>query len=159
MHLVLKGTPWETQADAFRRRVFDVTAYLERLGELRPFLESGLGKETVIAYHDACHLANAQGVRRQPRDLLRRIPGVTLVEIAEAHLCCGSAGTYNIDQPEIAASLGRRKAEAILRTGAQVVASGNIGCLTQLKLHLAKQGKALPIRHTVQILRDAWRGG
>ena len=76
--------------------------------------------------------------------------------IPEAHLCCGSAGTYNIDQPEIAASLGAQKADAILSTAPDLIATGNIGCLTQIKTHLAKKGRAVPIRHTVQILRDAW---
>ena len=90
--------------------------------------------------------------------MLRAIPSVTLLEVSEAHLCCGSAGTYNIDQPEIAASLGAAKARAIAATGADGVATGNIGCLTQLRLHLARQGADIPIRHTMQILRDAYAG-
>ena len=77
-------------------------------------------------------------------------------EIAHAHLCCGSAGTYNLDQPDIAASLGRQKADAVAATGATVVATGNIGCLTQLKAHLAHQGRAITVRHTLQVLRDAY---
>ncbi len=154
MPLVLKGTEWETQALAFAKKVVDVTVFLDRLGDLQAFPERG--EERTVAYHDACHLANAQGVRKEPRNLLRRVPGLKLVEIPEAHLCCGSAGTYNIDQPEIAASLGKAKAAAIAGTGADMVATGNIGCLTQIGLHLTKQGRTLPIRHTVQILRDAW---
>lgn len=108
-----------------------------------------------IAYHDACHLANAQGVRRPPRDLLQSIPGVELVDIADADLCCGSAGSYNLDQPEIATSLGASKARAVAATGAEVVASGNIGCLTQLQVHLGRIGSGVRVRHTVQVLRDA----
>jgi glycolate oxidase iron-sulfur subunit len=131
----------------------DVSVLLARLGlrELR-----GPAHAQRIAYQDACHLAHAQNVTAEPRQLLLAIPGVELVEIASAHLCCGSAGTYNLDQPAIAVSLGRKKAEAILATGAQLVASGNIGCLNQVRLHLAKLGSPLPVRHTMQVLRDAY---
>ena len=86
-------------------------------------------------------------MRREPRDLLRAIPGVEFCELADAHLCCGSAGTYNLDQPEIAASLGEKKARAVLATGAEIVASGNIGCLTQLRAHLAQLGSPRPPHH------------
>ncbi len=151
-HLVLRGTDDEARAEAFRRRVLDVSLFLARLG-LREL--SGPRKALRVAYQDACHLAHAQNVSTEPRQLLRAIPGVELVEIASAHLCCGSAGTYNMDQPEIAASLGRKKAQAILATGPHLVASGNIGCLNQIRLHLAKLGSPLPVRHTMQLLRDA----
>jgi glycolate oxidase iron-sulfur subunit len=117
-----------------------------------------VARAAAIAYHDACHLANAQGVRAEPRSLLRGIPGVTVKEVANGHLCCGSAGTYNLDQPEIAASLGQQKAAAIVATGARVVASGNIGCLTQLRVHLASANPPVVVRHTVQVLRDAYEG-
>ena len=153
-HLVLRGTPDEARAEAFRHRVLDVSVFLHRLG-LRE-LPAGRRAALKIAYHDACHLAHAQGVRREPRDLLRSIPGVELCELADAHLCCGSAGTYNLDQPEIAASLGAKKARAVIATGADVVASGNIGCLTQLRVHLAKMGSPIQVRHTMQVLRDAY---
>jgi glycolate oxidase iron-sulfur subunit len=153
-HLILRGTPDEARADALRQRVVDVSVYLIRLG-LREAPAGASGKVR-IAYHDACHLANAQEVRRQPRDLLRAIPGAELCEIAEGHLCCGSAGTYNLDQPEVASSLGAQKARAVAATGASVVATGNIGCLTQLKTHLEKQGAAVQVRHTMQVLRDAY---
>jgi glycolate oxidase iron-sulfur subunit len=150
-HLVLRGTPDEGRADAFRTRVVDVSSFLAALGLREPLREMRLK----VAYQDACHLANAQGVRRQPRDLLRAIPGVELLEIADPHLCCGSAGTYNIDQPEIADALGAGKARAIVATGADVAVTGNIGCLTQLRMHLARLGAAVPVRHTMQVLRDA----
>ena len=153
-HLVLRGTADEARAGAFRKRVMDVSVFLTKLGLREPLGETKMK----IAYHDACHLANAQNVRREPRDLLRAIPGVELCEVADAHLCCGSAGTYNIDQPEIAASLGQQKAGAVLATGASLVASGNIGCLTQLRVHLEKTGSPIRVRHTMQVLRDAYRG-
>lgn len=153
--LILKGTPDASRALEFSKRVCDVSVYLTRLGPLAPFPDT-LPAQTV-AYHDACHLANAQGVRAQPRKLLSQVPGLTLVEIADGHLCCGSAGTYNIDQPEIADSLGRQKANNIVATKADVVAMGNIGCLTQIANHLNRSGSSISARHTMQILRDAYR--
>ncbi len=152
-HLVLRGTPDEQRAEAFRGRVVDVSVFLARLG-LRG-TPRGVGAQRV-AYHDACHLANAQGVRAEPRALLRAIPGVELLELPDAYLCCGSAGTYNLDQPATAASLGQKKARAVIATGASVVASGNIGCLTQLRVHLAQLGSPIRVRHTLQVLRDAF---
>jgi glycolate oxidase iron-sulfur subunit len=161
-HLILRGTPDEDRAETLRKRVMDVSVFLAKLGLRETPLGTGPLK---VAYHDACHLANAQNVRREPRELLRAIPEVELREIADAHLCCGSAGTYNLDQPEIAASLGQQKARAVLATlsagsgqaGAQVIASGNIGCLTQLRFHLRQLGAEIPVRHTMQLLRDAYR--
>jgi len=152
-HLALKGTADESHAETFRHRVMDVSVFLARLG-----LREVPANPMRIAYHDACHLANAQNVRREPRTLLRSIPGVELAELPDAHLCCGSAGTYNIDQPEIAASLGEQKARNVIATGARLVASGNIGCLTQLRLHLARLGSPIRVRHTMQVLRDAYSG-
>jgi glycolate oxidase iron-sulfur subunit len=151
--LILRGTPDEKRAEIFRHRVMDVSPFLEKLGLRDPL--RGFKETKRIAYHDACHLANAQGVRRQPRQLLRSIPGVELIELADPEICCGSAGTYNLDQPSIAASLGQKKAKAVIATGAQMVVSGNIGCLTQLRMHLARLGSTVAVRHTVQVIRDA----
>jgi glycolate oxidase iron-sulfur subunit len=152
-HLIMRGTADEARAEVLRKRVMDVSVFLTTLG-LREKPTGGAQRK--IAYHDACHLANAQGVRLEPRSLLRAIPGVELCELADAHLCCGSAGTYNLDQPTTAGSLGAQKAKAVLATGAEVVASGNIGCLTQLRTHLEKIGSPIRVRHTMQVLRDAY---
>lgn len=152
-HLVLRGTRDEARAESFRHRVMDVSAFLAKLGLREPLCQMKIK----AAYHDACHLANAQNVRRQPRELLNSIPGLQLMELADAHLCCGSAGTYNMDQPEIAASLGLQKAGSVISTGAEIVVSGNIGCLTQLKMHLKKLGSSIQVKHTLQVLRDAMR--
>lgn len=154
-HLILRGTADEARAKAFCERVLDVSLFLAKLG-LRE-APKGWSAPRKVAYHDACHLANAQGVRSEPRALLRTIPGVMLLELANAHLCCGSAGTYNLDQPETAASLGRQKAQAVIATGADELASGNIGCLTQLRVHLDRLGSPIRVRHTMQVLRDAYR--
>ena len=151
--LILKGTADEARAKEFCRRVTDVSAFLGRLGILEPV---GPVRELKAVYQDACHLSHGQGIRDEPRLLLRTIPGLHLIEPPDAHLCCGSAGTYNIDQPEIASSLGQRKARAIVASGAQLVVSGNIGCMTQLRMHLAKLGSSIPVRHTMQVLRDAY---
>ena len=156
-HLVLLGTPDEARAEAFCKRVVDVAVFLAKLGLREPPVS--FGRPQRIAYHDACHLANAQNVRREPRDLLRAIPGVQLVELPDAHLCCGSAGSYNLDQPEIAHALGEKKAKAVLASGAEILATGNIGCLTQLRAHFARLGSNLPVRHTIQVLRDAYNSG
>ena len=143
----------------------DVSVFLTKIGlrekprGLGAMAGAGAKATLKVAYHDACHLANAQGVREQPRALLRAIPGVDVCELANAHLCCGSAGTYNLDQPETAHSLGAQKAQAALAAlggGEGVVASGNIGCLTQLRVHLEKIGSPVRVRHTMQVLRDAY---
>lgn len=156
-HLILRGTPDEARAAAFCKRVVDVSVFLARLGLREKPAGRGAGRTETVAYHDACHLANAQGVRAEPRALLKAIPGVEVREIANPHLCCGSAGTYNLDQPAIAHSLGAQKAQAVMATGATTVATGNIGCLTQLRTHLAKTNSPIRVRHTMQVLRDAYR--
>ncbi|HSF80823.1 MAG TPA: heterodisulfide reductase-related iron-sulfur binding cluster [Anaerolineales bacterium] len=154
--LLFKGTPLESQALEFAARVQDISVFLEELGPLEP---PALPEPLKLAYHDACHLAHAQGVTAAPRSLLGRIPNLTLLAIPEGELCCGSAGTYNLEQPETARQLGERKARHILSTGAQAVATGNIGCLVQLQLHLGANGNGLPIWHTVEILDRAYANG
>jgi glycolate oxidase iron-sulfur subunit len=106
-----------------------------------------------VAYHDACHLAHAQQIRAQPRALLESIPELELLEVGtERDLCCGSAGIYNLVQPEAAAELGRRKAIHLIATGAEAIAAGNPGCTAQLDLHLRELGHPLPIHHPVELV-------
>ena len=105
--------------------------------------------ELKVAYHDACHLAHAQGVRQPPRELLRGIPGLELVEPAEWELCCGSAGIYNLTQPDAAGTLGARKAANLAATGAQAIAAGNPGCALQIAAHLEQP---VPIYHPLSLL-------
>jgi glycolate oxidase iron-sulfur subunit len=154
--LLFRGQPEEVQADAFARKVKDISQFLDELGLRRP---TGAQPPRKIAYHDACHLAHAQGITSAPRRLLMSIPNLVLLELKDGGLCCGSAGTYNLEQPEIARQLGEMKAQRILDTGAEAVVSGNIGCLTQIKTHLAEQGRSLPIYHTIQVLAQAYRAG
>ncbi len=106
-----------------------------------------------IAYHDACHLRHAQGIFQQPRDLLAKIPQLEVAEIAESSLCCGSAGVYNLLQPEPAQQLGDRKVGHLLDTHSQAVVSANPGCLLQLMSGLRRRGeKDLPAFHMVELL-------
>ena len=147
--LLFAGEAEEQAARDFAGKVQDVTVFLDALGIEPP---PALPAPMTVAYHDACHLAHAQGVTDAPRRLLAAVQNLTLVPIPEGEICCGSAGSYNIDQPEIAADLGQRKARAILSTGAQAVVTGNIGCMTQIDNHLRRLGKQLPIYHTVELL-------
>lgn len=154
--LWFKGQPEQAQAQALAAQVQDVSVFLAGLGLVPP---QPLPRPLTVAYHDACHLAHAQGVTAQPRQLLRAIPNLTLAGIPEGDLCCGSAGTYNLEQPAIADALGQRKAKHIIATGAQALVSGNIGCLNQLHSHLSRLGHPLPVYHTVEILDMAYRQG
>jgi glycolate oxidase iron-sulfur subunit len=146
---VLRDEPdWAERAAAFAERVRDVSEFLAEAGpraERRPV-------ELRVAYHDACHLAHAQGVRTQPRDLLRDIPGLELLEPDEWQICCGSAGIYNLVQPEPAAELGERKARNLLDTGAEAVVAGNPGCALQISAHTERLGCPLPVLHPMELL-------
>jgi glycolate oxidase iron-sulfur subunit len=153
--LLFKGTRWEERAQEFAARVQDISVFLDTLGLEAP---PPLPEPIQVAYHDACHLAHAQGVTAAPRRLLSAIPNLNLVNFPEADLCCGSAGTYNLEQPDTARLLGERKARNILSSGATIVVTGNIGCLVQLRNHLADQGQPLPVWHTLEVLDRAYRG-
>jgi len=110
------------------------------------------------AFHDSCHLQHAQGVRAQPRALLSQIPGLEIVEIPEAAICCGSAGIYNLVQPDAANALGDRKAGLIAPLKPSVVVTGNPGCLLQLEAALARANCRVPVLHTIQLLDASMRG-
>jgi glycolate oxidase iron-sulfur subunit len=111
--------------------------------------------EVTVTYHDACHLAHGQRIRREPRDLLRRIPGLTLVELSDSDLCCGSAGVYNVLEPEMAQQLLDRKIARILETGARIVTAGNPGCLLQIAQGLRARGADIEVVHPVELLARA----
>jgi glycolate dehydrogenase iron-sulfur subunit len=135
-------------------RVVDVS---ELLAELSPRAERRELPLTV-AYHDACHLGHAQGIRDAPREVLRSIPGLELAEPAEQAICCGSGGIYNLVQPDAAAELGERKAANVRATGADVYANANPGCLVQVSTHLRRSGAPLPALHPVELLDASIRG-
>ncbi|MFD4324716.1 (Fe-S)-binding protein [Nocardioides sp. NPDC058538] len=139
---------YAAKATEFEGRVRDIAEILDELGPVAQRHPLDL----TIAYHDACHLAHAQGVRTQPRALLRGIPGIELREIAEGEICCGSAGIYNILNPEPARELGERKARNIVATGAEVLVTANPGCLLQVASAIAAQGHQLGMAHLVEVL-------
>jgi glycolate dehydrogenase iron-sulfur subunit len=146
---VLRDEPdWAERAQRFAAKVRDASEFLAEAGpraERRPV-------ELKVAYHDACHLAHAQRVRTQPRDLLGAIPELELVEPREWEICCGSAGIYNLVKPEPAAELGARKARNLLDTGAEAIAAANPGCALQIAAHTERLGQPLPVLHPMELL-------
>jgi glycolate oxidase iron-sulfur subunit len=141
----------DARAEAFAAKVLDVH---ELLAEDEP-RATRHPLPLKVAYHDACHLAHAQGVRAQPRELLRGIPDLELLEPADWELCCGSAGIYNLVQPEPAAELGRRKAANLAATGAEAIAAANPGCAIQIAAHMERP---VPIHHPMTLLDHSIRG-
>lgn len=147
-HLLRDDPQYAERARRFSSKCRDI---LEFLAELQPRAERH-PVPLQLAYHDACHLQHAQGVRSQPRQLLAQIPKLTITELPESAICCGSAGIYNLVQPEPATALGDRKAQLIAPLHVDAVATANPGCLLQLRSALARLGHPLPVMHTVQIL-------
>jgi len=138
-------------AEMFAGKVRDVSEVLaEAELDLAPLA-------VTVTYHDPCHLVHGQRVRSQPRALLRRIPDLRLIELPDSELCCGSAGIYNVQQPEMAGELARRKVERIRETGARTVVSGNPGCLLQIAQESRRQGFELEVLHPVELLGRALR--
>jgi glycolate oxidase iron-sulfur subunit len=152
--LLADDPAYAERAREFAAMVRDVSEILDELGPVAPRHPL----ELTIAYHDACHLAHAQGIRAQPRSLLRGIPGLELREISEPELCCGSAGIYNILNPVPARELGDRKAANIVATGAQVLVTANPGCLMQVTTAIERSGHPMGMAHTVEVLDASIRG-
>ncbi|HKW33660.1 MAG TPA: glycolate oxidase subunit GlcF [Candidatus Acidoferrum sp.] len=152
-HLLRDDPEYAERARNFSAKCKDIS---EVLAELEP-CSMRHPLKLRVAFHDSCHLQHAQGVGSQPRDLLAGIPGLELAEIAESAICCGSAGIYNLVQPDAAKSLGDRKAELISQLKADVVATGNPGCALQLQSSLSRQHKKTPVVHTIQILDASLR--
>ena len=149
---------WPERAQALADKTLDITELLVELHADGGPVAKRHPLPMTVAYQDACHLAHAQGIREQPRRLLRDVPGIELRELVEAEICCGSAGTYNLLHPEPARELGERKARAVLDTGAQVMVTANPGCWMQVATTLAGMGERLPVAHTVQVLDASIRG-
>jgi glycolate oxidase iron-sulfur subunit len=147
-HLLRNDPAYASRAEAFAGKCRDIS---EVLADLEPRAPRGV-VPLRIAYHDACHLQHAQGVRVQPRRLLQQIPGVDVCEIAESEICCGSAGIYNMLQPVAAAELRDRKVQNIIKTEAQAVVSSNPGCLLQIATGLESAGRPLPIMHLIEVI-------
>ncbi len=150
--LLAQDAHYAGRAKQFVAKVRDVSEYLASIDLVPP-------KKAVplkVAYQDACHLAHGQGIRLQPRKILSMIPGLELVELRESDTCCGSAGIYNIVQPEMADSLLRRKMANIAATGATAVASANPGCMLQLKLGVQQYGPQVEVLHVVDLMDRAY---
>ena len=172
--LLAGDTAYEKRAHAWDAKVKDIHEWLMEIGITPPERrsptrreqpagtehagsETGAPPETVVTYHESCHLCHGQKITAQPRALLRAIPGVKLVELPESSWCCGSAGIYNITQPEMANELLERKMKHIRSTGAEVVATGNPGCLLQIVNGAQAEGLKLRTAHPVTLLAEAYR--
>ncbi len=137
----------------FVSRVKDVSEFL---AELEPREPTG-PIDAVVAYQDACHLQHAQRIREQPRQLLSMIPGITLQPVAEAELCCGAAGSYNLTQPDMADRLGQRKVAELIKVQPDIIVTGNAGCSLQLQAQLKKAGHTVPVLHPMELLDLSYR--
>lgn len=145
---------WRERAMAFSRKVRDISEFLHGIG-----LSASFGPlSSRVAYDDPCHLLHGQGIRSEPRELLKEIPGLELVDLKEADWCCGSAGTYMLAEREMALRLLSRKIEDIRHSGADIVATGNPGCLLWIEWGLRREGVKATCVHPVQLL-DAASGG
>ena len=144
---------WKERGASFSARVKDLTEWLVRTASPLDPRPSNL--DLLVAYHDACHLAHAQRITKQPRELVKAVAGKNFVELPESDVCCGSAGTYNLTEPEMAERLQTRKIENILKSGAQIVVSSNPGCLLQIQAGLRKAGAQVEVMHIADFLDRA----
>lgn len=145
---VERAREWDT-------KVKDIHEWLGEIGIIPP---AGSSVEQIVTYHESCHLAHGQKITSQPRQLLRTIPNLKLAELPESNWCCGSAGIYNLIQPEMASALLERKLRHIRATGARIVATGNPGCLLQLINGARQEGMNLRVVHPITLLAEAYRG-
>jgi glycolate oxidase iron-sulfur subunit len=150
---LFKGMVEEEACTHFASTVQDVSEFLIELGMIET---QGFPLPLKVVYHDACHLSHAQGITEAPRQLLTSIPNLSLLEVHERDICCGSAGTYNLEQPDIAQELGTRKVDNLIKTGAQMVATGNVGCMVQIESNLKANGNPLLVYHTFELLDLAY---
>jgi glycolate oxidase iron-sulfur subunit len=153
-HLLKDDPVYAERAARFSARVRDVTEYLAA-GELRPATKPVTAR---VTYQEPCHLAHAQRITSQPRQLLQSVPGLTLIEMRESSLCCGSAGIYNLIRREMAEDLGDRKAQNAIATGADEVITANPGCAMQLRASLERNGGTQRVRHVVEVLDEGYGG-
>jgi glycolate oxidase iron-sulfur subunit len=153
---LLRSDPeWAERAKVFASRVRDISETLAGLVPSRALRHPIAAR---VAYHDACHLAHAQGVRQEPRTLLASIPGLTIVPLAENDTCCGSAGIFNLVQPEMARALGRRKAACVADSEAEIVVTSNPGCLVQIAASTSASAAPPRVMHLVELLDESMQG-
>ena len=153
---LLKDDPqYAAKAAQWSEKVKDISEWLVEIDFRAPV--QARRRTTRVTYHDACHLCHGQKITAQPRELLARIPGLDVKPLTESMWCCGSAGIYNLIQPEMADKLLQRKLDHIAATGAQIVATGNPGCLLQIQNGLAARGTKVDVVHPVSLLAKAYR--
>jgi glycolate oxidase iron-sulfur subunit len=154
-HLLQHDPQWAERARRFSAKIKDLTEWLatpEFLGVLKA--AAGIST-TKVTYHDACHLAHPQRITKQPRDLIKAIAGRNFVELPEADVCCGSAGSYNLTEPEMAARLQQRKIQNLLKTGADILVTTNPGCLLQIQAGVRAAGREIEVLHIAEYLDRA----
>lgn len=154
-HLLADDPVYSARAVEWSRKLRDISEYLVEIGFRRPC--AGAAETMTVTYHESCHLCHGQKVSRQPRDVLAAVPGVRLAECAEPTWCCGSAGIYNITQPETSAWLQERKLGHLRATGAEVVATANPGCHLQIENGFKAAGEAKTVVHPVVLLARAYQ--
>jgi len=152
--LLAEDAEWRPRAEALAAKVKDITEFLAGLEPVAPRQPLALR----LAYHDACHLSHGQGLRAEPRSLLRAIPGVELLEIPDAEQCCGSAGVYNLLEPASAQQIGKRKADNILGLRPEILVTANPGCTLQIRSQLGSAGSALRTAHPIEVIDASIRG-
>ena len=152
--LLVNDQEYQEKAHHLSSKVRDITEFLTENGFRSPSAPLREEGELPVTYHEACHLAHGQKIRNPPREILRSIPGVRICELAESEWCCGSAGIYNLTQPEMAKRLLRRKIEHIVETGASIVATGNPGCIIQIESGLREGG--VEVVHPIELLARAY---
>jgi glycolate oxidase iron-sulfur subunit len=152
---LLAGDPeYAARAERFARSVQDISEFLAR----EPLRGPLAAVPMTVAYHDPCHVVHGQKIRTQPRQLLAQIPDLKLVPLTEADWCCGSAGIYNLTQPEMAERLLQRKVNHVIQTGAQAVVTANPGCILQIQQGLRARGREVAVLHIVEVLDKAYGG-
>jgi glycolate oxidase iron-sulfur subunit len=156
-HILADDPEYALKAQEFAQKVKDIQEFLSEI-QLTAELHPVTSEKLTIVYQDACHLLHGQKISLQPRQLLRKIPGVELREPLDASLCCGSAGIYNMLQPETADELGRQKASNLINTGATLIASSNPGCSLQIQKHLELQNSEVKLLHPIELLDYSIRG-
>lgn len=156
-HILADDPDYRDKAEQFVAKVRDVQEFFAEVG-LTANLSPLADEKVTVVYQDACHLLHGQKISLQPRQLLQKIPGVQLKEPIDAALCCGSAGVYNMLQPEVADELGQQKVNNLLNTGAKLIASPNPGCSLQIKKHLNLQGKEISVMHPMELLDYSIQG-
>jgi glycolate oxidase iron-sulfur subunit len=154
-HLLRDDPAYAIRAQEFSAKIKDISEFLASIDMNTQFGET----KHIVAYHDACHLLHGQKIKQQPRQLLKALPGITIVDLKESDWCCGSAGIYNLTNQEMSLELLNRKMNTIEKTGANIIATGNPGCMMQIAMGARQRGLELDVVHPVQLLDGAYQAG